>query len=147
MLSIFGLIALLYLNGSIESEYFFPNEGVMRYISLIFTAFGVILIQLAFRQYSLKAFLGLEQEKDGLLQTEGILKSVRHPIYSGIVLIVIGFFVFIPNLPTLISCLCIFGYLPIGIYLEEQKLIKHYGESYLKYKKQVPALIPRTLKF
>ncbi|MGE0770703.1 MAG: isoprenylcysteine carboxylmethyltransferase family protein [Cyclobacteriaceae bacterium] len=141
-----GLLFMLFLNGTIKAEPFFLREGIVRYLSLTLTAFGVILIQLAFRQYSLKGFLGLAEEKSNELRREGILQSIRHPIYAGLILIVLGYFLFSPNLPTLVSCLCIYAYLPIGIYLEEKKLIAHHGDAYLKYKAEVPALIPK-IKF
>jgi methanethiol S-methyltransferase len=140
--SIIGLLGLLTLNGSIQSGAFFESAGLIKYLSLMLATFGVMILQLAFRQYRLKSFLGFADEKDELVE-EGILKYIRHPIYSGIILIVMGFFLFIPTLPTLISSVCIFIYLPIGIYLEEKKLIKYYGDSYLDYKKRVPSLIPR----
>ena len=142
IISTVGLIALLMLNGSIPGDYFFESTGVVRYLSLLQTTFGVMTVQLAFRQYRLKSFLGLAAETTAL-KIEGILKYVRHPIYSGLILVTLGFFLFIPNLPTLISCACILFYLPIGIYLEEKKLILIFGEAYLKYKTEVPALVPR----
>lgn len=132
---------MLFLNGSIHSGYLFSREGLVRYLSLMLTTFGVMTIQIAFRQYRIKAFLGLDEESNEL-NTEGILKVVRHPIYSGIILVTVGFFLFIPNLPTLISCACILIYIPIGIYFEEKKLIRIFGETYREYRKKVPALIP-----
>lgn len=137
-----GLVALLVLNGSLESPVFFESTGLVRYLSLVLTTFGVMTIQLAFRQYRLKSFLGFAEEKEELI-IDGILKNVRHPIYSGLILITTGFFLFIPNMATAVSCLCILLYLPIGIYLEERKLIGMFGEKYTRYKEQVPSLFPR----
>jgi methanethiol S-methyltransferase len=142
LISLVGLVGLLFLSGSIPAAYFFSSEGVIRYVSLVFTTFGVILIQVSFRQYNLKGFLGLEPEAQHL-RSDGILRWVRHPIYSGVILITVGFFLFIPNLPSLVSCLCILAYLPVGIMLEEKKLISSFGEAYRSYRKEVPALIPR----
>jgi len=70
----------------------------------------------------LKNFLGFEPEPSGL-RRHGVLGWIRHPIYAGIILITIGLFLFVPNLPTLISCLSILLYVPIGTALEERKLI------------------------
>ncbi|MBL7850659.1 MAG: isoprenylcysteine carboxylmethyltransferase family protein [Cyclobacteriaceae bacterium] len=137
-----GLVALLVVNGSIAAPYYFEPMGIPRFISLVLTTVGVIVMQLAFRNYRLKAFLGFEEE-ESRLRTGGVLSRVRHPIYSGLILVTVGFFVFIPNLPTLITCASILLYLPIGIYLEEKKLIREFGDAYLKYRKEVPALIPR----
>lgn len=137
-----GLVALLIINGSIYAPYYFEPSGLPRYASLILTTMGVMIMQRAFKNYRLKAFLGFEQE-ESQLRTRGALAWVRHPIYSGLILITLGFFLFIPNLPTLITCVAILLYLPIGIYLEEKKLIREYGDAYRKYKEEVPALIPR----
>ncbi len=140
--SIVSLAGLLVLNGSIPSDYFFLSEGIVRYISLMLTTFGVMLIQLSFRYYDLKSFLGLADEGKEL-RMDGLLKYLRHPIYAGLIMVTLGFFLFIPNLPTLISCLCIFAYLPVGIYLEEKKLLIAFGDAYRRYKEQVPAILPR----
>lgn len=141
-----GLVTLLMFNGSIPAPYFFASEGVIRYVSLVFTTFGVMLIQVSFRQYKLKAFVGLEPEVQ-TLRTDGILGWVRHPIYSGLILVTIGFFLFIPNLPSLLSCLCVLAYLPIGMVLEEKKLLGLFGEAYRNYRNNVPALIPRRSRW
>lgn len=137
-----GLLLLLLVNGSIPAAYFMPSEGAIRFTSLLLTTFGVIIVQVSFRSYSLKAFLGLTAENASLLKTDGILKYVRHPLYTGTILITLGFFLFIPNLPTLISCGCVLLYLPIGIWLEERKLVQQFGDAYRDYQKRVPALIP-----
>jgi protein-S-isoprenylcysteine O-methyltransferase Ste14 len=139
-----GLLALMFYSSSIHSLNFFASEGPARWVSLILTIFGVMVIQTSFRQYSLKGFVGLKEEKKEL-QTHGVLEYIRHPIQAGIVLIVIGFFFFIPNLPTLISCLCILIYIPIGLYFEEKKLVALYGDQYIQYRKRVPAIIPDRL--
>lgn len=142
VISTVGLVALMIFNGNFPSERLLETTDVVRYLSLLFTTFGVMTIQLSFRQYRLKSFLGLAEEKMEL-KIEGILKHVRHPIYSGLILVTFGFFLFIPTLATAVSSLCILLYLPIGIFLEEKKLIAAFGESYLRYKKEVPAVVPR----
>lgn len=145
LIAAFGLIFLLVVNDRIDAPYYMEPSGLLRGLSLVITTLGVMIIQLAFRNYRLKAFLGFEPEVNHL-KTRGLLHWVRHPIYSGLILVTIGFFLFIPNLPTLISCLCILGYLPIGIALEERKLVKEFGQAYLDYRRDVPALIPKWSK-
>ncbi len=141
ILSSAGLLGLLFLNGSIPSLKFFASEGPVRYISLLLTTFGVMIIQSSFRQYSFKGFVGVSDEQPSL-KTDGVLQYVRHPILAGVVLIVLGFFFFIPNLPTLVSCACVLLYVPIGMYFEEKKLVRTYGDAYREYQKKVPAIIP-----
>jgi len=143
LISTAGLLALLFYNGSIHSLKFFNNEGPFRWVSLGFTIAGVMIIQTSFRQFNFKGFVGLTDEKKEL-KTDGILGVIRHPIQAGIILIVLGFFFFIPNLPTLVSCLCILIYIPIGLYFEEKKLVAIYGDQYVKYRNEVPAMIPKS---
>jgi protein-S-isoprenylcysteine O-methyltransferase Ste14 len=141
-MSVVGLLVLLVINAREVTAKLFISEGIIRYVSMTLAAFGVIIIQLTFKQYSLQSFLGFKKDEQEF-KTDGILKRVRHSLYSGTILITIGFFLFYPTVSTLISVACIFVYLPIGMHLEERKLIKKYGERYLAYKKEVPALFPK----
>lgn len=142
LFSLTGLLLLLFWNSNIYADSLFNREGVVRYLSLMCAAFGVIIIKVSFRAYSFSEFMGLSENGEPFT-TEGILKSIRHPVYSGTILIVIGYWLFNPNMPTLVSVICILVYLPLGIYLEERKLIKQFGERYIQYKRDVPALIPK----
>jgi methanethiol S-methyltransferase len=143
--SVIGLVAVLLVNGMIQTEYFFQSRGVVRYLSLVLATFGVLVINAAFKQYKLSSFIGLRKEDPGF-SSNGILKYVRHPIYSGVILLVLGFFLFSPNPPTLVSSLCIFVYLIVGIRLEERKLIQQFGDTYLLYKNKVPSLMPKLFR-
>lgn len=145
MIASIGLISLLVFNASIPPVILFESKGLIRYLSLMLPTLGVIVISRAFREYRLIAFLGLKQESSEFMRT-GILQHVRHPIYSGTILVVIGFFLFNPTYATLLSVGSILVYLPVGIYLEEKKLIRQFGAQYLSYKKDVPSVFPRLNK-
>ena len=145
LISTAGLLGLLFLNAMISGELLLDPQGLVRYLSLMLATFGVIIVSRAFKHYDAASFIGLRQEEIKFSRS-GILNYVRHPIYSGTILIVIGFFLFTPTTSTLISTLCVFSYLPIGIHLEEQKLIRQFGEEYIRYKAEVPSLIPKYFK-
>lgn len=143
LFSVVGLVFILFLNASIPASYLIEITDWSRYVSLVFATAGIFVLNAAFKQYSIKGFLGIENDSHEMFKATGILMHIRHPIYSGTILVVIGFWLFTPNVPTLVSVSCIFIYLAIGIPLEERKLIKKYGDAYREYKKNVPALIPR----
>lgn len=146
VISTVGLLGLLLLNAAIGRDWLWNPTGIVRYLSLLLATFGVIIVSRAFKEHNALAFIGLKQEEVKFSRS-GILNYVRHPIYSGTILIVFGFFLFTPTMATLVSTLCILGYLPIGIYLEEMKLIKQFGDQYIRYKNEVPSLIPKLGKF
>jgi protein-S-isoprenylcysteine O-methyltransferase Ste14 len=141
--STIGLLAMLLLNASISSVYLIESDGWNRYFSMMLATFAIFIFKTAFKQYSLRGFTGFESDDHESFKADGILKHVRHPIYSATILMVVGFWLFIPNVTTLISACCIFIYLAIGIPLEERKLIKKYGEAYVLYRGKVPAIFPR----
>lgn len=143
--STLGLLALLVFNGFIQTSYFLNPLGLTRYFSLMLATLGVIVISRTFREYSLISFIGIKEESNQFKRS-GILNKVRHPIYSGTSLVVIGFLLFNPTVATLVSTCCLFVYLPIGIYFEEKKLILQFGDEYLNYIRDVPSIIPR-IKF
>lgn len=145
LLSTVGLLGLLFLNAIVGGKLVINPQGIVRYLSLMLATFGVIIVSRAFKEHDALSFVGFRQE-EMKFNRSGILNYVRHPIYSGTILIVIGFFLFNPTLATLVSTVCIFVYLPIGIYLEEKKLVQLFGDQYIQYKKEVPSLIPRLNK-
>ena len=150
MLASGGLFFILVLNGAISSPLLLPVSRFTSVAGLIFATWGFFIIRIAFKTYNLWEFLGTDFRSQGEggrnsgLVTSGIRAHIRHPIYAGTILIVIGFWVFRPTLTHLISVFCIFIYLYIGIALEEKKLIRAYGNDYLEYRKKVPMLVPKV---
>ena len=147
-----GLFLILFLNGAISSPFLLEVNQFTSVTGLILATWGFFVIRIAFKTYDLQKFLGTKfvtNDQDKYISeliTSGIRGHIRHPIYAGTILIVIGFWVFRPSLTHLISVLCIFIYLYIGIMLEEKRLIKEFGNKYIEYQKKVPMLIPR-IKF
>ena len=147
ILSTAGLLAILMYSSTFSESYLIDPNNSMKFVSLMLAAFGTIVIRLAFKQYNLRGFLGLIDENQSKeLQIQGILSYVRHPIYSGTILIILGYLLYIPKLSSLIVTCCVLIYLAIGIYLEERKLVSEFGQRYLDYKKRVPAIIPGIRK-
>jgi protein-S-isoprenylcysteine O-methyltransferase Ste14 len=144
-LSTIGLLAILFYNGWIGGENILSESGFLKNAALFLGAGGVIVLSAAFRNYSFFSFIGLKEERSGELVTTGINAWVRHPIYTGTILITLGLFLFDPRLATMISVLCIWIYLWIGIRLEEKKLVKIFGDKYRAYQQDVAAVIPFLL--
>jgi len=85
-------------------------------------------------------------EKRQILQRSGIHRFVRHPLYSGTFIFLIGVFSYRPYLCNLVVAGIIIAYTLAGISLEEKKLISDFGKEYKDYQKQVPGIIPRLLQ-
>ncbi len=134
---------LLFLGALIPSYLVFAPSGISNYSGLMLAATGLFVIKRAFRNYNFKSFMGLKKNLSDDLKKDGLQSSIRHPLYTGALLIVIGYFLFNPQFTSLTILLALTVYLPLGIFWEEKKLIKIYGEEYLKYRQEVPALFPK----
>lgn len=82
------------------------------------------------------------QAKDELV-TDGIYRYIRHPQYTGIILITFGMLVHWPTLITLLMWpILILAYYYLAK-KEEKEIEKKFGESYLDYKRKVPMFLPK----
>lgn len=143
----FLLVGLLAYQFSLSASYLWLNTSVEHIIGLGAILASIYLFRLAFRSYDSSEFLGLkyEDEQANQLKQDGVLQYVRHPLYSATLLLIWGAFLLINTDTMLTMCLALTLYLFVGIYWEEKKLIKTYGETYREYRKKVPMLIPPFL--
>ncbi len=144
IISILGLMPIFYFLAITRSEFLIKQTEVLKYVSMALSTWGVIVIKQSFKSYSLREFLGIKNQKEQTLIKSGLLKYMRHPLYSGTILLCLGFWLFIPNTLNLVSIISIFTYLIIGIKLEEVKLLEEFGEEYAAYKQKVPSIIPHV---
>ena len=90
-----------------------------------------------------KGWMLIYGSKGEKLVTEGVYAYIRHPQYSGLFLVTIGFLVQWPSLTTLVMWpILLFAYYRLSM-REERDVIKQFGQEYLDYKKKVPAFIPK----
>lgn len=80
----------------------------------------------------------------GELVMNGLYRFVRHPQYLGFLLVIVGFLIQWPTLPTLV----LFPVL-IAVYVrlarrEEVELEREFGERYSAYRMRTPMLLPRS---
>jgi protein-S-isoprenylcysteine O-methyltransferase len=67
---------------------------------------------------------------------------VRHPIYTGIVLAMLGTAIYMGEIRALIGTLIALIALKVKSRLEEAFMMEQFGAEYTQYKLQVKALIP-----
>lgn len=147
IVAVVGLLPIGFMISVFPGAQLFAKSTATDFVGLVFATYGVLLIRKAFKAYNFRAFLGLEPgEERQKLQTDGLFAKVRHPVYAGTILICVGLAIYAARVAALISALSILAYLPIGIWLEEQKLLKQFGDQYRKYCAEVPAIIPKFKK-
>jgi protein-S-isoprenylcysteine O-methyltransferase Ste14 len=147
IISVLGLVVVLTLQLYLPSISLIATSEVTTFSGLVIATYGILLLKRSFRYMSIGSFLGLKEESYAVMIKEGLHRRVRHPIYSATILIVLGAVIFVPTDLMVVSALSIFAYLPVGIMLEEEKLVKVYGNEYLAYRKTTPAIFPNIKSF
>lgn len=105
---------------------------------------SALLLFIAVMQTDLLSFVGLRQlfedEKKGDLVREGLYRFVRHPLYTFSLLILW----FSPSISvnSFVVYVALTAYVLIGIFFEERKLLREFGQEYTEYRSVTPMLIP-----
>ncbi len=121
---------------------FLPAYAAIQLVGVMIAAVGVLFaiwarIHLGGNWSNVPAL-----KKGQTLVKAGPYLIVRHPIYTGILLIVVGSAVVVGQYRGLIAILCIAVFTWLRILEEEKIMTGKFGKEYLAYKKKVKAIIP-----
>lgn len=149
MVSVLTLVPVLLYSQMLRGDVLFPWTDVWRPVQLLLIVGSLALFYSGARHYDLKQFIGIRQIKEhetkkgltesGKLDTSGILSVVRHPWYTGGILIIWARPL---DSAALVTNVILTAYLIIGTLLEEKKLMMEFGQAYRDYQKKVPMFVP-----
>jgi protein-S-isoprenylcysteine O-methyltransferase Ste14 len=149
-LAFWGFISWWYVARH-EYEYLFTPHFFIKSIGYLVVSAALTLIIFSLYSYGMSEFTGIDafmkhagkiQKPVVRLRTDGIHSIVRHPVYTGILIALVGLLLILPTKMTLYGIMLSLIYLEIGIWLEERKLLLEFGDQYARYKKQVKKIIP-----
>ncbi len=115
-------------------------------LGILFFVLGGAVAAMASRVISVSTVADMRTDRKPELITEGLYGRIRHPLYLATILLLLGLIFVYPFPSVIVFALSLSGYTLIGAYFEERKLIIHYGEEYLEYKKHVGFIIPKLKK-
>jgi protein-S-isoprenylcysteine O-methyltransferase Ste14 len=141
----YGLIILtIYLQTNVDFWAFslWPRTLVIKIVADVVTLIGLLIMIWARvtlgKNWSANVVLKENQE----LVTTGPYAYVRHPIYSGLILMMLSWILYIDTLAFTVFFIIFF----VGAYYkakkEEKLLLTYFPETYPAYTKRVKALIP-----
>jgi protein-S-isoprenylcysteine O-methyltransferase Ste14 len=147
--SIATLLPVIYYTYSLRGETLIDWDGSWRIVPIFLGVAAIYFFVAGSRRYDFLQFSGIRQisdEKtcsvitdDCSLDTGGVLSIVRHPWYSGGILII---WARPMDLAAIITNLVLSGYFVIGTMLEERKLKVQFGKQYTDYQQRVSMLFP-----
>jgi methanethiol S-methyltransferase len=148
-ISLLTLAPLLYYYVSHRGQIIYQWEGSLLAVKYLLLVISIYLFAAGARHYNMSQFFGIHQIKTGhiehtlseddIFDTSGILSVLRHPWYTGGIMIIWSSDIYLSNL---LSNIVISIYFVIGAFLEERKLLLDFGDKYREYQKNVSMLIP-----
>lgn len=125
----------------------FDRPGWLSGVQIAAFVAGLAVLALAMRSYDGTRLLGLAQLRDPArddatepLSTGGLNAWVRHPIYTGAILLLWGR---VDGEGSLATAIWLTVYIGIGAKMEERALTRRFGDAYRAYAARTPFLIPR----
>jgi protein-S-isoprenylcysteine O-methyltransferase Ste14 len=105
---------------------------------MIFALIWVITAQLQMKN---SWRIGIDNTTKAELVTHGLFQFSRNPIFLGMTISLVGFFLVVPTLIALIFLLMGSVLMQIQIRLEEEYLMKEHVQIYLDYKNRVKRML------
>jgi protein-S-isoprenylcysteine O-methyltransferase Ste14 len=81
--------------------------------------------------------IGIDTEHRTKLVQTGVFRLSRNPIFVGMIVTLLGLFLMIPNVGTLIALLVGIILIGIQVRLEEEYLTSTHGDTYIEYRRNV----------
>ena len=135
------LIILLLLRVKALKGHAVTSEPVLQGIGLAVFVLGLALAVWARVYLGRNWGMPMSQKTDPELVTSGPYHSIRHPIYTAIILAMIGTTIAV-SLYWLIAVVLIGGYFLYSAIVEERSMTQLFPDSYPEYKRSTKMLIP-----
>lgn len=144
-LSLLLAIIWLWFVAHLPNRPLYELTGIWPWLSIGIQLLGLVMAVLSLKHVDGLAFLGLRPFPEHIepFREKGIYRHVRHPMYSGVMLILLASPEQSLNRFNLVLAVSL--YFMVGSIFEERRMMKTHP-GYADYRRRVPAFIPwRTL--
>lgn len=135
-------VVLLVLLVLLPTKDHWPSNSGLTLVGNVLFYGGILLIVVASTRLGSALTPTPVPTSGGELRTSGLYGLVRHPIYTGVLSVVIGIAIGSRSLVTLAVGIVTIGFFYVKSHWEEQQLRRRYG-NYDHYASQTPRFVPR----
>lgn len=115
----------------------FELPEIAQFFGMTFLLISLVVMGIARSQMGASFRIGIDNRQKTALVHKGLYKFTRNPIYLGMELALIGFFLSIPNIVSLVMLVLGHFTLQVEIRLEEAHLLALHGDEFRAYCKRV----------
>ena len=137
-----ALILLIILQWRTPTVHLFSRNLPVTLLALLCMLTGVMIMAICIKGYFKQMSGVFEESKTSRLHTDGLHRFVRHPLYFGTILFLLGLGLYFPTVANLVTIFIFSTYTVIGTHYEEMKLVDQFGSAYQEYQRKVPAIFP-----
>ena len=152
VLYVLPILIALYLLGPGEwfghtwlRENFVAHSNLVGIIALVICIIGVIIAVWARFTLGRNWSLSVQLKKDHQLVTNGPYSQIRHPIYTGILLMLVGNVLIVGDYRGFLALAIVFVSFWYKLKKEERWMLENFGEAYRTYYSRTSALFPKIL--
>lgn len=139
------IVMVFYLLPAQYYEFLAPlywlHAEFLQLLGIAIMSAALVIIVIAQGQMGDSWRIGVDYEHRTEFVKEGLFRYSRNPIFAGIMLSVIGYFLLLPNAATLLIMMLDLVLIQVQIRLEEQHLSAEHGDAYKRYCDAVPRWI------
>lgn len=126
-------------------ENFVPHTNLVGIAGLTFCVLGAVIACWSRYKLGRNWSLSVQKKENHELIQSGMYKIVRHPIYTGLLLLFTGNAIIVGDYRGIIAVLIVFISFWFKLTKEEKLLTDNFGNQYTEYRKRTKALIPFIL--
>jgi protein-S-isoprenylcysteine O-methyltransferase Ste14 len=123
-------------------ENFVEHTNTVGITGLVFCIAGAVICCWARYTLGKNWALSVQEKSNHELITNGLYKIIRHPIYTGLIILFVGNAVIVGDYRAILSVLIVVISFVFKLKKEEKLMKGLFGEQYQKYKQKTNALIP-----
>ncbi|CAA0078480.1 Uncharacterised protein [Halioglobus japonicus] len=132
-----ALVMVVYLSGPSAYRFLAPFDWLeytgLQVVGVTLMTVALAVMVIAQGQMGESWRIGVDHENPTLFVQRGLFRYSRNPIFLGIVLSVIGYFLLLPNAVTLLIMMLDLALVQVQVRVEEQHLEGQHGENYTRY--------------
>ncbi|WP_096087143.1 methyltransferase family protein [Agaribacterium haliotis] len=113
------------------------NKAVYQWLGMGVMTIALMWVVIAQSQMGASWRIGIDHEQKTEFVQGGVFKCSRNPIFVGVILISLGYFLLLPNSITLAILVLDIALIQIQVAMEEEYLTKLHGSKYAEYCLQV----------
>lgn len=117
------------------------EDNSVFFIGFFLLHFALFWIVIAQKQMGNSWRIGIDEKNKSELVTHGLFSISRNPVFLGMMLSLFSIFLVLPNILTFFIAFTGYIVIQIQIRLEEEFLLKEFGQKYLDYKNNTRRLI------